>query len=154
MAHHKKDYQPEDIRFPDQAIVTSELVHEMKTSYMEYAMSVIVGRALPDVRDGLKPVHRRILYAMYEDNLTVDKPFKKSATCVGDVLSVVAAFLTVETGKEVKVEAIDGLIKPAEMQKLAITLLETYGFSMPDPDSDDEDSEDEEEENPNQETGL
>ena len=86
MAHHKKDYQPEDIRFPDQAIVTSELVHEMKTSYMEYAMSVIVGRALPDVRDGLKPVHRRILYAMYEDNLTVDKPFKKSAICVGDVL--------------------------------------------------------------------
>ena len=86
MANHKKDYQPEDIRFPDQAIVTSELVHEMKTSYMEYAMSVIVGRALPDVRDGLKPVHRRILYAMYEDNLTADKPFKKSATCVGDVL--------------------------------------------------------------------
>ena len=55
-------------------------------SYIEYAMSVIVGRALPDVRDGLKPVHRRILYAMYEDNLTSDKPFKKSATCVGDVL--------------------------------------------------------------------
>ena len=86
MAHHKKDYQPEDIQFPDQAIVTSELVHEMKTSYMEYAMSVIVGRALPDVRDGLKPVHRRILYAMYEDNLTSDRPFRKSATCVGDVL--------------------------------------------------------------------
>ena len=83
---HKKDYKPEDIMFPQQAIVTSELVHEMKTSYMEYAMSVIVGRALPDVRDGLKPVHRRILYAMYEDNLTSDKPFKKSATCVGDVL--------------------------------------------------------------------
>ena len=83
---HKKDYKPEDIRYPDQAIVTSELVYEMKTSYMEYAMSVIIGRALPDVRDGLKPVHRRILYAMYEDNLTSDKPFKKSATCVGDVL--------------------------------------------------------------------
>ncbi len=83
---HKKDYKPEDIRYPEQAIVTSELVHEMKTSYMEYAMSVIIGRALPDVRDGLKPVHRRILYAMYEDNLTADKPFKKSATCVGDVL--------------------------------------------------------------------
>ena len=83
---HKKDYKPEDIMFPEQAIVTSELVHEMKTSYMEYAMSVIIGRALPDVRDGLKPVHRRILYAMYEDNLTADKPFKKSATCVGDVL--------------------------------------------------------------------
>ena len=86
MAHHKKDYKPEDIRFPEQHIVTSELVHEMTSSYMEYAMSVIVGRALPDVRDGLKPVHRRILYAMYEDNLTADKPFKKSATCVGDVL--------------------------------------------------------------------
>lgn len=86
MAQHKKDYKPEDIRFPDQAIVTSELVHEMKNSYIEYAMSVIVGRALPDVRDGLKPVHRRILYAMYEDNLTSDKPFRKSATCVGDVL--------------------------------------------------------------------
>ena len=72
--------------YPQQNIVTSELVHEMTTSYMEYAMSVIFGRALPDVRDGLKPVHRRILYAMYEDNLTADKPFKKSATCVGDVL--------------------------------------------------------------------
>ena len=83
---HKKDYKPEDIRFPDQAIVTSELVHEMKTSYMEYAMSVIIGRALPDVRDGLKPVHRRILYGMYEDNLTYDKPARKCATAVGDVL--------------------------------------------------------------------
>ena len=86
MAQHKKDYNPEDIRYPDQAIITSELVHEMTTSYIEYAMSVIVGRALPDVRDGLKPVHRRILYAMYEDNLTSDRPFRKSATCVGDVL--------------------------------------------------------------------
>ena len=86
MAQHKKDYKPEDIMFPDQAIINSELVHEMKDSYIEYAMSVIVGRALPDVRDGLKPVHRRILYAMYEDNLTSDKPFRKSATCVGDVL--------------------------------------------------------------------
>ena len=83
---HKKDYKPEDILFPEQAIVESELVQEMKSSYIDYAMSVIVGRALPDVRDGLKPVHRRILYAMYEDNLTADKPFKKSATCVGDVL--------------------------------------------------------------------
>ena len=86
MAQHKKDYKPEDILYPNQAIVTSELVHEMKNSYIEYAMSVIVGRALPDARDGLKPVHRRILYAMYEDNLTSDKPFRKSATCVGDVL--------------------------------------------------------------------
>ena len=83
---HKKDYKPEDIMFPNQTIVQSELVHEMQSSYIDYAMSVIVGRALPDVRDGLKPVHRRILYAMYEDGLTSDKPFKKSATCVGDVL--------------------------------------------------------------------
>ena len=81
-----KDYKPEDIAFPEQTIVSNELVKEMETSFIEYAMSVIVARALPDVRDGLKPVHRRILYAMYEDNLTSDKPFKKSATCVGDVL--------------------------------------------------------------------
>ncbi|MDD7157851.1 MAG: DNA gyrase subunit A [Firmicutes bacterium] len=83
---HNRDYKPEDIAFPDQVITESELVGEMERSYIEYAMSVIVGRALPDVRDGLKPVHRRILYAMYEDGLTSDKPFKKSATCVGDVL--------------------------------------------------------------------
>ena len=82
----KPQYDPEEIRYPDQKIVDSPLVPEMERSYIEYAMSVIVGRALPDVRDGLKPVHRRILYAMYEDGLTVDKPFKKSATCVGDVL--------------------------------------------------------------------
>ena len=83
---HNRSYKPEDIRFPDQVITQSNLVDEMEKSYIEYAMSVIVGRALPDVRDGLKPVHRRILYTMYEDNLTSDKPFKKSATCVGDVL--------------------------------------------------------------------
>ena len=82
----KPQYDPEEIRYPDQKIEISPLVPEMEKSYIEYAMSVIVGRALPDVRDGLKPVHRRILYAMYEDGLTVDKPFKKSATCVGDVL--------------------------------------------------------------------
>ena len=81
-----RDYKPEDIRFPNQNIVTNDLVKEMESSFIEYAMSVIVARALPDVRDGLKPVHRRILYAMYEDGLTSDKPFKKSATCVGDVL--------------------------------------------------------------------
>ena len=83
---HNRDYKPEDIAFPNQVITESELVSEMQTSYIDYAMSVIVGRALPDVRDGLKPVHRRILYALYEDGLTSDKPFKKSATCVGDVL--------------------------------------------------------------------
>ena len=82
----KPQYDPEELRYPDQHIVERSLVPEMEKSYIEYAMSVIVGRALPDVRDGLKPVHRRILYAMYEDGLTSDKPFKKSATCVGDVL--------------------------------------------------------------------
>ena len=87
MAKRKNvDYKPEDIMFPDQVITSTELVQEMKQSYIEYAMSVIVGRALPDVRDGLKPVHRRILYAMYEDGLTRDKPFRKCATAVGDVL--------------------------------------------------------------------
>jgi len=86
MAKHNRDYKPEDILFPNQAITQSNLVDEMERSYIEYAMSVIVGRALPDVRDGLKPVHRRILYTMYESGLTSDKPFKKSATCVGDVL--------------------------------------------------------------------
>ena len=81
-----RDYKPEDILFPNQAIITNDLVKEMETSFMEYSMSVIVDRALPDVRDGLKPVHRRILYALYEDGLSSDKPFRKSATCVGDVI--------------------------------------------------------------------
>ncbi len=83
---HNRNYKPEDILFPNQHITESDLVNEMEDSYIEYAMSVIVGRALPDVRDGLKPVHRRILYSMYETGLTSDKAFKKSATCVGDVL--------------------------------------------------------------------
>ncbi len=83
---HNRSYKPEDIAFPDQHITQSLLVDEMEKSYIEYAMSVIVGRALPDVRDGLKPVHRRILYTMYESGLTSNQPFKKSATCVGDVL--------------------------------------------------------------------
>ncbi|MBO5323362.1 MAG: DNA gyrase subunit A [Oscillospiraceae bacterium] len=86
MAKHNRSYSPEDIRFTDQHITQSDLVTEMQSAYIEYGMSVIVGRALPDVRDGLKPVHRRILYTMYESGLTSDKPFKKSATCVGDVL--------------------------------------------------------------------
>ncbi|MBR5111949.1 MAG: DNA gyrase subunit A, partial [Clostridia bacterium] len=83
---HKRDYKPEDILFPNQVITTSDIVPEMKSALLDYAMSVIVDRALPDVRDGLKPVHRRILYTLFEDNLTSDKPFKKAATCVGDVL--------------------------------------------------------------------
>ena len=82
----KHEYESKDISFPNQKIVNINLEHEMESAYIEYAMSVIVGRALPDVRDGLKPVHRRILYSMYESGLTSDKPFKKSATCVGDVL--------------------------------------------------------------------
>ena len=86
MAKHNRDYRPEDIIFPEQHITQSNLVEEMEKSYIEYAMSVIVGRALPDVRDGLKPVHRRILYTMYEDGLTPDKKYKKSATTVGSVL--------------------------------------------------------------------
>lgn len=72
--------------FENQKIVDVDIQKEMKKSYIDYAMSVIVGRALPDVRDGLKPVHRRILYTMYEDGLTNDKKFRKSATTVGDVL--------------------------------------------------------------------
>ena len=86
MAKHNRTYKPEDIRYPDQVITESNLVDEMEKSYIEYAMSVIVGRALPDVRDGLKPVHRRILYTMHEDGLTPDKKYKKSATTVGAVL--------------------------------------------------------------------
>ena len=86
MAKHNRNYKPEDILFPDQHITESNLVEEMEKSYIEYAMSVIVGRALPDVRDGLKPVHRRILYTMFEDGLTSDKKYKKSATTVGSVL--------------------------------------------------------------------
>ena len=72
--------------YEQQNILQVDLEREMKKSYIDYAMSVIVGRALPDVRDGLKPVHRRILYAMYEDGLTSDKPYRKSATTVGNVL--------------------------------------------------------------------
>ena len=86
MAKHNRNYRSEDIMFPDQHITESNLVDEMEKSYIEYAMSVIVGRALPDVRDGLKPVHRRILYTMFEDGLTSDKKYKKSATTVGAVL--------------------------------------------------------------------
>ena len=114
---HKRDYKPEDIAFPEQHIVSSELVSEMEKSYIEYAMSVIVGRALPDVRDGLKPVHRRILYAMYEDGLTRDKPYRKCATAVGDVLgryhphgdaSVYAALVRMAQDFSLRYPLIDG----------------------------------------------
>ena len=68
------------------SVTTIPIEEEMKRSYLDYAMSTIIGRALPDIRDGLKPVHRRILYAMYELNNTHDKPYKKSARVVGDVI--------------------------------------------------------------------
>jgi len=75
-----------NIEFPDQKITPVSMDKEVRKSFLEYSMSVIISRALPDVRDGMKPGQRRILYAMYEDNLTYDKPFRKSATTVGDVL--------------------------------------------------------------------
>ena len=80
------NYKSQDIEFPNQRIEERDMEKEVKTSFIEYSMSVITSRALPDVRDGMKPGQRRILYAMYEDNLTHDKPFRKSATTVGNVL--------------------------------------------------------------------
>ena len=80
------NYNSTDISFPDQHIENHSMEDEVKKSFIEYSMSVITARALPDVRDGMKPGQRRILYAMYEDNLTYDKPFRKSATTVGNVL--------------------------------------------------------------------
>ena len=115
----KPQYDPEEIRYPDQHIVESPLVPEMENSYIEYAMSVIVGRALPDVRDGLKPVHRRILYAMYEDNLTSDKPFKKSATCVGDVLG--------RYHPHGDASVYDALVRLAQDFSMRYTLVEGHG---------------------------
>ena len=79
-------YQSNDIEFPLQRIEDQDMKKEVERSFIEYSMSVITSRALPDVRDGMKPGQRRILYAMYEDNLTYDKPFRKSATTVGNVL--------------------------------------------------------------------
>ncbi len=80
------NYKSSDIEFPLQKIVPRDMLREVQTSFIEYSMSVITSRALPDVRDGMKPGQRRILYAMYEDHLTYDKPFRKSATTVGNVL--------------------------------------------------------------------
>ena len=80
------NYKSSDIEFPLQKIELRDMRKEVETSFIEYSMSVITSRALPDVRDGMKPGQRRILYAMYEDNLTHDKPFRKSATTVGNVL--------------------------------------------------------------------
>ena len=80
------NYKSSDIEFPLQKIEDVDMEKELKSSFIEYSMSVITSRALPDVRDGMKPGQRRILYAMYEDHLTYDKPFRKSATTVGNVL--------------------------------------------------------------------
>ena len=80
------NYKSSDIEFPEQKIELIDMQRELESSFIEYSMSVITSRALPDVRDGMKPGQRRILYAMYEDNLTHDKPFRKSATTVGNVL--------------------------------------------------------------------
>ena len=82
----RKGEQIVDLSFPDQKIVPINMEKEVRKSFIEYSMSVIVSRALPDARDGMKPGQRRILYAMYEDNLTSDKAFRKSATTVGNVL--------------------------------------------------------------------
>ena len=134
---HNRDYKPEDIAFPDQVITESELVGEMEDSYKQYAMSVIVGRALPDVRDGLKPVHRRILYTMYESGLTSDKPFKKSATCVGDVLghyhphgdqSVYDALVRLAQDFSMRYVLVDGHGGPGQEERLS-----TRKDTMPSP---------------------
>ena len=81
-----KHRQNDNIEFPEQVIVPINMEKRVRKAFLEYSMSVIVSRALPDVRDGMKPGQRRIMYAMYEDNLTHDKPFRKSATTVGNVL--------------------------------------------------------------------
>ena len=83
----KNNYDKNEIiEFPDQKIIETNMEREIKKSFLEYSMSVIVDRALPDVRDGLKPVHRRILYSMYESKYTYDNPTVKSAKVVGNVL--------------------------------------------------------------------
>lgn len=116
---HNRDYKPEDIAFPDQVITESELVREMQTSYIDYAMSVIVGRALPDVRDGLKPVHRRILYSMYEGGLTHSNPYKKCATAVGDVLG--------HYHPHGDVAVYDALVRLAQDFSLRVPLIDGHG---------------------------
>ena len=82
----RKDDTVENIEFPEQKILPVEMETEVKRSFIEYSMSVIMSRAIPDVRDGMKPGQRRVMYAMWEDHLTADRPFRKSATTVGNVL--------------------------------------------------------------------
>ncbi len=117
MARKEKDL--EQLRYPDQKIVVTQLEDEMQKSYIDYAMSVIVSRALPDVRDGLKPVHRRILYSMYEDNLTSEKPFRKSATAVGNVLG--------RYHPHGDASVYDALVRMAQDFSLRYTLIDGHG---------------------------
>ena len=119
MAHKKDDKNTRDISFPDQKLVPVDLEREMKKSFIDYAMSVIVARALPDVRDGLKPVHRRLLYTMYEDNLTPDRPYRKSATTVGDVLG--------RYHPHGDVAAYDSLVRMAQDFSMRYVLVEGHG---------------------------
>ncbi|HHU06419.1 MAG TPA: DNA gyrase subunit A [Clostridiales bacterium] len=114
----RNDLNP-DISYPNQKIEVVPLEREMQRSYIDYAMSVIVGRALPDVRDGLKPVHRRILYTMYEDGLNSDKPFRKSATTVGAVLG--------SYHPHGDASVYDALVRMAQSFSLRYPLIEGHG---------------------------
>ena len=109
----------ENYEFKDQKIVDVQMEKEVKKSFINYAMSVIVSRALPDVRDGLKPVHRRILYAMYEDRLTYDQPFRKSATTVGNVLG--------RYHPHGDASVYDAMVRLAQDFNLRYTLVEGHG---------------------------
>ncbi len=105
--------------FANQKIIPVDLEREMKKSYIDYAMSVIVGRALPDARDGLKPVHRRILYAMYEDHLTYDRPYRKCATAVGNVLG--------RYHPHGDASVYDALVRMAQPFSLRYTMIDGHG---------------------------
>jgi len=115
----RKDKEQQDLSFPNQKIIVAPIEEEMQNSFLEYAMSVIISRALPDVRDGLKPVHRRILYSMYEDNLTSDRAFRKSATAVGNVLG--------RYHPHGDASVYDALVRLAQDFSMRYTLIEGHG---------------------------
>ena len=115
----RKDKEQQDLSFPNQKIIVAPIEEEMQNSFLEYAMSVIISRALPDVRDGLKPVHRRILYSMYEDNLTSDRAFRKSATAVGNVLG--------RYHPHGDASVYDALVRLAQGFSMRYTLIEGHG---------------------------
>jgi DNA gyrase subunit A len=120
---HNRSYKLRIIALPDQVITENELVREMQTSYIDYAMSVIVGRALPNVRDGLKPVHRRILYSMYESGLTHSNAYKKCATAVGDVLG--------KYHPHGDASVYDALVRMAQDFSMRYMLIDGHGNSAP-----------------------